>query len=195
MAAQVVAEHTGDKPGREEDGHLVCPSCKQEKAIVVMLGVDEMDKLFKHVGVVGMGDTYVQAMRKVESGIKGSMNQATARFKLFQEMKQDVRGFREWSQLVVEQADRCDWTAYDKSKAARDAMLFQMDDSKIRRKVIAENQPLAEVIKLGIANEQDQTQARTRGTQDKHCCPGGTSLCSFQERRGRGWQARKQREM
>ena len=58
--------------------------------------------------MVGAGGTYVQAMRKGESGIKGLTNQATARFKLFQEMKQDGRGFREWLQLVVEQADRCD---------------------------------------------------------------------------------------
>ena len=60
-----------------------------------------------------------RAMNKVEKGIKGLINQATARFKLFQEMPQDCRGFREWSQLVVEQANRCDWTNYDKSKAAR----------------------------------------------------------------------------
>ena len=33
-------------------------------------------------------------------------------------------------------------------------MLFKMDDSKLWRKVIAEDQQVAEVIKLGIANEQ-----------------------------------------
>ena len=154
MAAQAVAEHTGDVPGREAEGHRICSSCKQEKALVVILGGDEMDKLFKHVGGVEEQDTYVQAMHKVEKGIKALTNQATARFKLYQEMRQEGRGFREWSQLVVEQADRCDWTGYDRVKAARDAILFQMDDSKLRRKIIAEDQKLSEVIKLGIANEQ-----------------------------------------
>ena len=84
--------------------------------MVIMLGGEEMDKLFVHVGEVGEEDSYVQAMNKVERGIKKQTNQATARFKLFQEMHQDGRGFREWSQLVVEQANRCDWTDYDKGK-------------------------------------------------------------------------------
>ena len=122
--------------------------------MTVMLGGEEMNKLFEHVGAVTDEDSYVGAMNKVELGIKGLTNQATARFKLFQEMPQDGRGFREWSQLVVEQADRCDWSQYDKSKAARDAILFQMEDKKLRRKIIAEDPGLDEVIKLGIANEQ-----------------------------------------
>ena len=62
MAAQAVAEHTGDVPGREAEGHRICSSCKQEMALVVILGGDEMDKLFKHVGGVEEQDTYVQAM-------------------------------------------------------------------------------------------------------------------------------------
>ena len=53
-----------------------------------------------------------------------------------------------------EQANRCDWTNYDKSMAARDAILFQIEDKKLRRKVIAEDPALTEVIKLGITNEQ-----------------------------------------
>ena len=128
--------------------------CRQEKAMTVMLGGEEMNKLFEHVGAVTDGDSYVKAMDKVEQGIKGLTNQATARFKLFQEMPQDGRGFREWSQLVVEQANRCDWTGYDQSKAARDAILFQMEDKKLRRKIIAEDPALPAVLKLGIANEQ-----------------------------------------
>ena len=96
--------------------------------MVVMLGGEEMNKLFEHVGGMIDEDTYIEAMDKVEQGIMLLTNQVTARFKLFQEMPQDGRGFREWSQLVVEQADRCDWSQYDKSKAARDAILFQMED-------------------------------------------------------------------
>ena len=153
-AAQVVGEHTGAQAGRSDAAHTACNSCKQEKAMVVMLGGEEMNKLFEHVGGVAEDDSYIRAMDKVEQGIKRLTNQATARFKLFQEMPQDGRGFREWSQLVVEQANRCDWTNYDRSMAARDAILFQMEDKKLRRKVIAEDPALTEVIKLGIANEQ-----------------------------------------
>ena len=56
--------------------------------------------------------------------------------------------------MVVEQADRCDWATYNKSKAFRDAILFQMEGNKLRRRVIAEDTALTEMIKLGIANEQ-----------------------------------------
>ena len=153
-AAKAVEAHTGDPAGRSAQGHRACPSCEQEKAIVIMVGGEEMNKLFQHVGKVLDEDTYVSAMDKVEQGIRLLTNQATARFKLFQEMPQDGRGFREWAQLVVEQANRCDWNQYDESKAARDAILFQMDDKKLRRKIIAEDPALQEVIKLGIANEQ-----------------------------------------
>jgi hypothetical protein len=45
-------------------------------------------------------------------------------------------------------------TKYDESKAARDAILFQMADKKLCRKIIAEDPALQEVIKLGIANKQ-----------------------------------------
>ena len=59
--------------------------------MVVMLGGEEMNKLFQHVGKVLDEDTYISAMDKVEQGIRQLTNQATARFKLFQEMPQDGR--------------------------------------------------------------------------------------------------------
>merc|ERR1719206_434242 len=93
-------------------------------------------------------------MKKVEEGIKRLTNQATARYKLFQAMPQDGQSFDSWVQLVVEQAKRCDWVGYDEDKAARDAILYQMDDRKLKKKIIAEDTSLQEVIKMGIANEQ-----------------------------------------
>ena len=50
----------------------------------------------------------------------------------------------------VEQVIICDCENYDVQRAARDAILFQMDDKKLWKKIIA----LQEVIKLGIASEQ-----------------------------------------
>ena len=55
---------------------------------------------------------------------------------------------------MVEQANRCDWTNYDKSMAAQDAILFRMEDKKLRKKVITEDPALPEVIRLGIAELQ-----------------------------------------
>ena len=60
---------------------------------MVMLGGEEMKKLFEHVGEVNAADSYTKAMDKVEQGIKRLTNQATARFKLYQEMPQDGRDF------------------------------------------------------------------------------------------------------
>ena len=51
-AAKAVEAHTGDPAGRSAQGHAVCTSCRQEKAMVVMLGGEEMNKLFQYVGKV-----------------------------------------------------------------------------------------------------------------------------------------------
>ena len=141
-ASRVVAAHTGEHTDRLTDQHVACASCKQEKAMIVMFGGEEIAKLFEHTGEVQEGDSYKAALDKVEAGIKKLTNQATARFKLYQEMSQDGRGFGEWSQLVVEQANRCDWENYNAQRAARDAILFQLDDKKLRKKIIAEDTPL-----------------------------------------------------
>ena len=96
-AAKAVEVHSGNPAGRSAQGHAVCTSCMQEKAMVVMLGGEEMHKQFQHVGKVLGEDTYIVAMHKVEQGIRQLTNQAMAKFKLFKEMQQDGRGFREWA--------------------------------------------------------------------------------------------------
>ena len=67
-----------------------------------------MKRFFEHVGKVEEGDTYAKTIKKVEQGIKKLTNQATARYKLFQEMPQDGQSFDSWVQFVLEQAKRCD---------------------------------------------------------------------------------------
>ena len=78
-AAQVVGAYTGDPVGRHEEAHTACNSCKQEKAMMVMLGGEEMKKLFKHVGGVVEDDSYIKAMAKGEQGIKRLTNQAMSK--------------------------------------------------------------------------------------------------------------------
>ena len=146
---KIVPAHTGDGANDpRSDAHAACDSCEQEKALLLHFGGDEMERLFEHVGGVVAADNYGKAVKKVEEGIKKLTNQATARYKLFQEMPQDGQPFDGWSQLIKEQANRCDWAAYDSSRAARDAILFQMDDRKLKTKIIAEDTPLDEVIKV-----------------------------------------------
>ena len=112
-AAETVDKHMGDPAGRGEAGHTVCTTCKQEKAIIVLLGGEEMSELFERVGYVTDEDSYVGAMDKVEQGIKGLASQP--RHKLFPDMLQDGRGYSERPQ----QANRCDETNHDKSRKER----------------------------------------------------------------------------
>ena len=116
-AVNTVDTHTGDPGERGSAEHKVCNSCKQEKAIIVLLGGEEMNELFEQVGVVTDEDTYVGAMDKVEQGIKALTNQA--RPKLSPEMLQGGRGHREWPKRGMEQANRDDETTHDKSKRER----------------------------------------------------------------------------
>ena len=70
---------TGDPAGRHDVAHTVCNSCKQKKAIMVMLGGQEMKKLIQHVGGVVQEESYIKAIAKVEDSIKRLTNQATSK--------------------------------------------------------------------------------------------------------------------
>ena len=179
LAAKVVAAHTGAQPDSTHNDHEACASCQQEKAIMLMLGGDDMDKLFEHVGKVEETDTFHKALNKVQAAIKGLTNSATARYKLFQEMPQDGQTFSSWAQLVVEQADRCDWVNYGAKSAARDAILFQIDDVKLKKKILAENTALEQVIKLGIASEQANKNASRINSHKQEA--GGDRISALEE--------------
>ena len=84
-----------------------------------------------------------------------------------------------WAQRVLEQA-RCDWSQYDESKAARDAILFQMEVQKLKRKIIAEDPGLQEVIKMGIANEQAAKVADRFKPKPEHEAPK-TRIAALEE--------------
>ena len=164
LATGVGGDHTAD--------HAECSGCKKAKATLELVGGQEMCVLFEHVGVVTDGDTFNQAVDKVEAGIKAQTNQATARFKLFTKMPQGGRTFAEWYPKVKDQAERCVWTGYDARQAARDAILFQTDSAKLQKKVIAEEMNYDNVIKYGLAFEQgekkvEQMRAQAAGVRQE----------------------------
>ena len=106
------------------------------------------------------------------AGIKAQTNQATARFKLFTKMLQGGLPFAEWYPKVKDQANRCIWANYDAKQAARDALLFQTDNSKLQKKVIAEELDYDHVVKYGLAFEQgekkvEQMRAQTKGVREE----------------------------
>ena len=128
--------------------------------------------LFDHVGAVVDDDTFTQAVKKVEEGIKAQTNQATARFKLYTKMPQGGRSFAEWYPKVKDQAERCIWVNYGAKQAARDALLFQTDSAKLQKKVIAEELDYDQVVKYGLAFEQgekkvEQMRAQASGVRQE----------------------------
>ena len=64
-----------------------------------------------------------------------------------------------------EQADKCDFTKYTKEFAARDAILFNTSNHRIRKKVLAENTELDEMVKLGLAYEHTNSKSNQMGVQ------------------------------
>ena len=66
------------------------------------------------------------------------------------------KAFTEWWPRVVEQAERCQWDAYDAKKAACDAILQQCDSKKLQRKIITENLNFDDIIKHGLKYEQSE---------------------------------------
>ena len=57
------------------------------------------------------------------------------------------------------------WTGYGAKQAARDALLFQTDDIKLQRKIIAEDLDYDSVIKYGLAFEQGNKKVHTMRAQ------------------------------
>ena len=158
LATGVEGEHTAE--------HADCGACRKAKATLELVGGDEMTRLFEHVGLVVDADTLDQAISKVELGVKRQTNQATARFKLFQQMPQRGDKFAQWFTRVREQADRCNWENYGAKEAARDAILFQTDSKRLQRKIVAEDLSYDEAVKFGLAVEQGEVKVEQMRSQN-----------------------------
>ena len=151
--------------GVHSQDHVNCAACTKAKASLELVGGKEVTVLMEHVGGVEEGDTFDRALEKVEEGIVAQTNQATAKFKLYTKLPQGGLAFGEWYPTVKDQADRCIWTGYGAKQAARDALLFQTDDIKLQRKIIAEDLDYDSVIKYGLAFEQGNKKVHTMRAQ------------------------------
>ena len=123
-----------------------------------------MSNLFKHVWNVQEGDSFEEALKKMRAGIKSQTNQALSRFQLYQQMPQSRQTFGQWDFKVKEQAYCCDWTGYHAKNAARDAILFETDNKKLMKKIVAEDIDYDETIKVGLSMKQgDKKVEEMRG--------------------------------
>ena len=74
--------------GDHTEEHQNCQGCKTAKNILIMFGQKDIETLWKHVGKVTDEDNFEAALRKIEEGTTGQMNQAVSRHKLFMKMNQ-----------------------------------------------------------------------------------------------------------
>ena len=75
-------------------------------------------------------------------------------------MPQGGTPFTEWFPKVKDQADRCIWKVYDAKQAARDAILFQTESTKLQKKIIAEELDYDNTVKYGLAFEQGEAKVQ-----------------------------------
>ena len=85
------------------------------------------------------------------------------RYRLLKDMKQGTQPFSSWQSKVRDQGERCDFDNYTKVMVARDSLLFNTLDTRLRKKVQAETMEFDAMIKLRLAYEHTHTKAEQMG--------------------------------
>ena len=134
---------------------------RQKVALLQAVGGPDMVDLVEEVGKVTLvataadvvnevaaveADSFERAIEKIRQGIVGKTNQAMSRLKLFQRMGQGTQKFASWYKEVFKQAKRCDWSTYNVEEAARDAIMYQTADQKLRQRILAQNKSYQETV-------------------------------------------------
>ena len=130
----------------------------EKKAMLKIEGGADMVQLLKKYKVEEV-DTYQQAVEKVKNALKTRGNRTAAVFKLFNGHKQGSQSFDSWHQSLVKAANLIDWTGYDASRAAADAILLQTSSLKLQQRALQENPDLDQLIALGMSQEQARKKA------------------------------------
>ena len=82
-----------------------------------------------------------------------------SRLKLFQQIGQGSQKFGTWYKEIYKQAKRCDWSAYNVETAARDAIMYQTSDQKLRKRILANNMSYDETVAWGQSHEESGRKA------------------------------------
>ena len=131
----------------------------EKKDLILLEGGEDMQNLFKYVGQVIEGDTYRQAITKIETALKKRGNRTSAVFKLFNGHPQGNQSFESWHMEIFKASKLIDWTGYNAETAAVDAIITQTSSNKLQQKAIQENPSYAELVDLGISQEQARKKA------------------------------------
>ena len=131
----------------------------EKKDLLLVEGGEDMLTLFKHVGQVGDGDTYAQAVKKIKDALKKRGNRTSAVFKLFNGHAQGSQTFESWHTEVYKASKLIDWEGYNAETAAVDAIICQTSSAKLQQKALQENPSYLELVDLGISQEQAKKKA------------------------------------
>jgi hypothetical protein len=83
-----------------------------------------------------------------------------SRLRLFQQMGQGSQKFAAWQKEIYKQAKRCVWSNYGIEDAARDAILYQTSDQKLRKRILANNLSYEDTVSWGQSNEEASRKAQ-----------------------------------
>ena len=144
---------TGQHVSPEVEG-ILCGAYVKSKHLLKLEGGSEVKMLYTHMGKVTAADSWEETTAKIMRGIKGQMNQVSARFKLMQRLPQNEDSFSEWYPNVRDQVGQCIWDGYDVDTAARDAILLQTRDKQLQQKILVEDLNYANMVKYRLSLEQ-----------------------------------------
>ena len=122
--------------------------------------------LFECMGKVTAEMEYDAMVQAIKEAIANQTNQAVVRYKRFTGMAQGDQPFSCWWSKVKEQADKCTFAGYNLEIAARDAIQYQTNNTKLRKRMLAEDLDLVEVIKLGLAYKQSESKSNSTEKKD-----------------------------
>ena len=124
---------------RKGDGSPYSPSDAEKKAMLLFRGGDDMQNLFDHVGKVVEGDSFQEAVKKIENALKGRTNSVVQRNMLLTRFPQGSKSFDKWSVEVSNAAKLIDYSNYDWKMAVVDAIVLQTSNDKLREKTLDSN--------------------------------------------------------
>ena len=152
-----------------EEGEQVLPDIKK-KALIQIWGGEDLIYIWETMAKPPIEDntTYSDAIQQVKAGLLDQTNELFPIYNLFQRMPQGKKPIRLWMQEVLDAAKRCKLSstcgancagAYTAERAARDAVVFQTSNERMRKKALAEAPDFTQLLKIGQSMETAESQA------------------------------------
>ena len=160
----------------KEDGEQVLSDIKK-KALIQIWGGEDLIYIWETMAKPAIDDntTYVNALEQVKAGLRDQTNELFPIYNLFTRMPQGKKPTRSWMQEVLDAAKRCKFSstctancvgAYTAERAARDAVVFQTSNDRLRKKALAEAPDFTELLKIGQSMETAEYQADKISTEE-----------------------------